>query len=42
MNTTLPAAGTPINWELVIGLEVHAQIIAASKLFSGAATGTRV
>ncbi len=25
-------------WEVVIGLEVHAQIIAASKLFSGAAT----
>ena len=25
-------------WELVIGLEVHAQVISASKLFSGAAT----
>ena len=25
-------------WEVVIGLEVHAQIISASKLFSGAAT----
>ena len=25
-------------WELVIGLEVHAQIISNSKLFSGAAT----
>lgn len=26
------------NWEMVIGLEVHAQIIASSKLFSGSAT----
>jgi aspartyl-tRNA(Asn)/glutamyl-tRNA(Gln) amidotransferase subunit B len=26
-------------WEVVIGLEVHAQIISQSKLFSGAATG---
>ena len=26
------------NWELVIGLEVHAQIISDSKLFSGAST----
>jgi aspartyl-tRNA(Asn)/glutamyl-tRNA(Gln) amidotransferase subunit B len=26
-------------WELVIGLEVHAQVISSSKLFSGAATG---
>ena len=25
-------------WEVVIGLEVHAQVIAESKLFSGAAT----
>ena len=25
-------------WELVIGLEVHAQVISQSKLFSGAAT----
>ncbi|MBM3581300.1 MAG: hypothetical protein FJX37_04970, partial [Alphaproteobacteria bacterium] len=25
-------------WEAVIGLEVHAQIISESKLFSGAAT----
>ena len=25
-------------WEVVIGLETHAQIIAKSKLFSGAAT----
>ena len=26
-------------WEIVIGLEVHAQVIANAKLFSGAATG---
>src|SRR5277367_4781750 len=30
--------GTTGNWEMVIGLEVHAQIISHSKLFSGAAT----
>ena len=26
------------DWEMVIGLEVHAQVITDSKLFSGAAT----
>ena len=26
------------SWEIVIGLEVHAQVISESKLFSGAAT----
>ena len=25
-------------WEIVLGLEVHAQVISNSKLFSGAAT----
>ena len=30
--------GTTGEWEMVIGLEVHAQIISNSKLFSGAAT----
>ncbi|WP_237213982.1 Asp-tRNA(Asn)/Glu-tRNA(Gln) amidotransferase subunit GatB [Falsiroseomonas oryziterrae] len=30
--------GTTGPWELVIGLEVHAQVISQSKLFSGAAT----
>ncbi|UNC15749.1 Asp-tRNA(Asn)/Glu-tRNA(Gln) amidotransferase subunit GatB [Acidiphilium multivorum] len=30
--------GTTGAWELVIGLEVHAQVISRSKLFSGAAT----
>ncbi len=27
------------DWEIVVGLEVHAQVISHSKLFSGAATG---
>jgi aspartyl-tRNA(Asn)/glutamyl-tRNA(Gln) amidotransferase subunit B len=31
-------AGETGDWELVIGLEVHAQVISKSKLFSGAAT----
>ena len=26
------------DWEIVIGLEVHAQVISKAKLFSGAAT----
>jgi len=30
--------GTTGEWEMVIGLEVHAQVISQSKLFSGAAT----
>ena len=30
--------GTTGNWEIVIGMEVHAQILSESKLFSGAAT----
>lgn len=30
--------GTTGEWEMVIGLEVHAQVISNSKLFSGAAT----
>ena len=30
------------DWEVVIGLEVHAQIISRSKLFSGAATAFRL
>ena len=32
------AALLPDNWEMVVGLEVHAQITSESKLFSGAAT----
>ena len=31
-------AGAQHDWELVIGLEVHAQVATASKLFSGAST----
>ena len=31
-------AGRTGDWEIVIGLEVHAQVISQSKLFSGAAT----
>src|SRR5208337_4065542 len=31
-------AGRTGKWETVIGLEVHAQVISKSKLFSGAAT----
>jgi aspartyl-tRNA(Asn)/glutamyl-tRNA(Gln) amidotransferase subunit B len=31
-------AGRTGDWEIVIGLEVHAQIVAKAKLFSGAAT----
>ncbi|MGH8561701.1 MAG: aspartyl/glutamyl-tRNA amidotransferase subunit B, partial [Nevskiales bacterium] len=27
-----------MNWEVVIGLEVHCQLLTQSKIFSGAAT----
>ena len=30
--------GNSGDWEIVIGLEIHAQIVSAAKLFSGAAT----
>ena len=30
--------GSTGDWEVVIGLEVHAQVTSKSKLFSGAAT----
>jgi aspartyl-tRNA(Asn)/glutamyl-tRNA(Gln) amidotransferase subunit B len=33
-------AGVKADWELVIGMEVHAQVASAAKLFSGAATAT--
>ncbi len=36
--TTYRIQGATGEWEVVIGLEVHAQITTASKLFSGAAT----
>ena len=32
-------SGVKDDWELVIGMEVHAQVATASKLFSGASTG---
>ena len=31
-------AGAKGDWELVIGMEIHAQVASASKLFSGAST----
>ena len=30
--------GATGDWEVVIGLEIHAQVISESKLFSGAST----
>jgi hypothetical protein len=30
--------GAPVRWEVVIGMEVHAQVASKAKLFSGAAT----
>ena len=32
--------GARSDWELVIGMEVHAQVASRAKLFSGASTGT--
>ena len=32
-------AGESHDWELVIGLEVHAQVTSEAKLFSGSSTG---
>ncbi len=37
-NSTYRVSGATGEWEVVIGLEVHAQITSNSKLFSGAAT----
>ncbi len=37
-NTSGIVQGTTGDWEMVIGLEVHAQIVSHAKLFSGAAT----
>ena len=31
-------SGTETDWEIVIGLEVHAQVSSEAKLFSGAST----
>jgi aspartyl-tRNA(Asn)/glutamyl-tRNA(Gln) amidotransferase subunit B len=38
MSTSYTIAGATGDWEVVIGLEVHAQITSNAKLFSGAAT----
>ena len=44
LDTTLPTpkprviSGEKHDWELVIGLEVHAQVASRAKLFSGAST----
>jgi aspartyl-tRNA(Asn)/glutamyl-tRNA(Gln) amidotransferase subunit B len=38
MSENFTIAGETGPWELVIGLEVHAQVVSRSKLFSGAAT----
>ena len=32
-------AGAAGDWEIVVGLEVHAQVTSEAKLFSGASTG---
>ncbi len=38
MTATTPATGSAIDWELVIGLEVHCQLKTRSKIFCGCAT----
>jgi aspartyl-tRNA(Asn)/glutamyl-tRNA(Gln) amidotransferase subunit B len=38
MNDTYRIKGETGDWEVVVGLEVHAQVVSESKLFSGAAT----
>jgi len=38
MNAPYHLKGTTGEWEVVIGLEVHAQVVSNAKLFSGAAT----
>ncbi|MBU6208135.1 MAG: Asp-tRNA(Asn)/Glu-tRNA(Gln) amidotransferase GatCAB subunit B, partial [Alphaproteobacteria bacterium] len=37
-STSYRVQGATGEWEVVIGLEVHAQVVSRSKLFSGAAT----
>src|ERR1700729_3493344 len=39
MNAPLKSSKLIKGWEVVIGLEVHAQVTSNSKLFSGASTG---
>jgi len=38
MNTPYTVKGVTGDWEVVVGLEVHAQVVSNAKLFSGAAT----
>src|SRR5947209_17597812 len=38
VKTSILMKGTTGDWEMVIGLEVHAQVSSKSKLFSGAST----
>src|SRR4028118_2425679 len=38
MNAPYRIKGETGEWEVVIGLEVHAQVVSSAKLFSGAAT----
>jgi aspartyl-tRNA(Asn)/glutamyl-tRNA(Gln) amidotransferase subunit B len=38
LENSMPIEGRTGKWEIVIGLEVHAQIVSQAKLFSGAAT----
>ena len=36
--STYAIEGTTGTWEVVVGLEVHAQVVSQAKLFSGDAT----
>src|SRR5881628_373222 len=38
MSASFTVKGETGNWEVVVGLEVHAQVVSQAKLFSGAAT----
>ncbi|MDM7983154.1 MAG: Asp-tRNA(Asn)/Glu-tRNA(Gln) amidotransferase subunit GatB [Maricaulis sp.] len=38
MSNTYTIAGATGDWEIVMGLEIHAQVVSNAKLFSGAAT----
>ena len=36
MSNTYTIAGATGDWEIVMGLEIHAQVVSNAKLFSGA------
>src|SRR3954451_10525508 len=38
MSASFTVKGETGNWEVVVGLEVHAQVVSQAKLFSGAST----